>query len=47
MEKIYNYLKSLNEMPVNYNKIIIKELLHNFKQHYNEAKNIANSALYE
>ena len=38
MEKIYNYLKSLNEMPVNYNKIIIKELLHNFKQHYNEAK---------
>nr|UZT28923.1 DNA topoisomerase I [Nucleocytoviricota sp.]UZT29279.1 DNA topoisomerase I [Nucleocytoviricota sp.] len=38
MEKIYNYFKSLNEMPVNYNKIIVKELLHNFKQHYNEAK---------
>ena len=38
MEKIFNYLKSLNEMPINYNKIIVKELLHNFKQHYNEAK---------
>ena len=38
MEKTFNYLKSLNEMPVNYSKIIVKELLHNFKQHYNEAK---------
>tara|TARA_R110002073_G_scaffold14705_1_gene59594 strand:- start:62 stop:2464 length:2403 start_codon:yes stop_codon:yes gene_type:complete len=38
MEKIFNYLKSLNEMPIDYNKIIVKELLYNFKQHYNEAK---------
>ena len=38
MEKIFNYLKSLNKMIINYNKIIVKELLHNFKQHFNEAK---------
>ena len=38
MEKIFNYLKSLNKMIIDYNKIIVKELLHNFKQHFNEAK---------
>ena len=38
LEKIFNYLNTLNSNSINYNKIIIKEVLHNFKQHYNEAK---------
>lgn len=39
MQKMYNYLELLkNNSTINYNKISVKEILHNFKQNYNEAK---------